>query len=84
MIDQNSTLEEAFRAFLKEIVREVLAELHSSSPEEWLGVKEAAQRLHVEPRWIYEKTHKKAIPFRRVGKFLQFKTSDLDKIGLKQ
>jgi len=43
----------------------------------FLTVEEAAQRLGVTVGWIYERTRGKAIPHRKLGKFVRFTEEDL-------
>ena len=43
----------------------------------FLPVEEAAQRLGVTVGWIYERTRRKAIPHRKLGKFVRFTEDDL-------
>ena len=43
----------------------------------FLTVEEAAQRLGVTAGWIYERTRRKAIPRRKLGKFVRFTEEDL-------
>jgi excisionase family DNA binding protein len=43
-------------------------------------VDEAAERLHVPPSWLYQRTSKKAIPFRKLGKYVRFSEQDLQAI----
>jgi hypothetical protein len=32
------------------------------------------------PKWLYERTRKNAIPYRRLGKYVRFSESDLEAI----
>ena len=43
----------------------------------FLTVEEAAQRLGVTVGWINERTRRKAIPHRKLGKFVRFTEEDL-------
>ena len=43
-------------------------------------VEEAAELLDVKTTWIYERTRKKAIPFRKLGKYVRFTMADLEAI----
>ena len=43
----------------------------------FLTVEEAAQRLGVTAGWIYERTRRKAIPHRKLGKLVRFTEEDL-------
>lgn len=47
----------------------------------FLTVEEAAQRLGVTAGWIYERTRRKAIPHRKLGKFVRFTEKDLRAIA---
>ena len=47
----------------------------------FLTVEEAAQRLGVTVGWIYERTRRKAIPHRKLGKFVRFTEEDLRAIS---
>jgi excisionase family DNA binding protein len=40
-------------------------------------VKEAAARLAVPMSWLYERTRKKTVPCRRLGKYIRFTEQDL-------
>lgn len=43
----------------------------------FLTVDEAAERLGVTRGWIYERTRRKALPHRKLGKFVRFTEDDL-------
>jgi excisionase family DNA binding protein len=47
----------------------------------FLTVAEAAARLGMTPSWIYERTRRKAIPHRKLGKFVRFTEQDLQAIA---
>jgi excisionase family DNA binding protein len=47
----------------------------------FLTVDEAAHRLGVTVGWIYERTRRKLIPHRKLGKFVRFTEEDLQKIS---
>jgi len=47
----------------------------------FLTVDEAAERLGVTRGWIYERTRRKAIPHRKLGKFVRFTEQDLQTIA---
>jgi len=47
----------------------------------FLTVDEAAERLGVTRGWIYERTRRKAIPHRKLGKFVRFTEEDLHAIS---
>src|SRR5262249_51820920 len=41
------------------------------------SVPEAAAKLRVAPKWLYERTRKNAVPYRRLGKYVRFSEEDL-------
>ena len=47
----------------------------------FLTVHEAAYRLGVTPGWIYERTRRKLIPHRKLGKFVRFTEEDIQAIS---
>ena len=53
----------------------------SQTPEMLFTVAEAAEILRVPSTWLYERTRKKAIPFRKLGKYVRFTKADLDTIS---
>ena len=55
----------------------VLSSQPTSIGRMFLTVEEAAQRLGVTAGWIYERTRRKAIPHRKLGKFVRFTEEDL-------
>ncbi len=55
----------------------VLSSQPASIGRLFLTVEEAAQRLGVTAGWIYERTRRKAIPHRKLGKFVRFTEEDL-------
>ena len=44
------------------------------------SVPEAAAKLRVAAKWLYERTRKNAIPCRRLGKYVRFSEDDLQAI----
>ncbi len=50
----------------------------SNNGDEWLSVAELSKYLKVTESWIYEKTHKREIPFKKAGKFPRFRKSHID------
>ena len=46
-----------------------------------LTVDEAAQRLGVKRSWLYERTRRNSIPYRRLGKLVRFTEQDLEAIA---
>jgi excisionase family DNA binding protein len=51
-----------------------------NGPTVLYSVQEAAAKLRVAPKWLYERTRKNAIPYRRLGKYVRFSESDLEAI----
>jgi excisionase family DNA binding protein len=43
-------------------------------------VEEAADTLKLPKSWLYERTRKNAIPFRRMGKYVRFTAEDITEI----
>ena len=43
-------------------------------------VEEAAETLKLPKSWLYERTRKNAIPFRRIGKYVRFTAEDIIEI----
>ena len=43
-------------------------------------VSQAAKRLRMHETWLYERTRRKAIPHRKLGKYIRFTDSDLSAI----
>jgi len=43
-----------------------------------LTVDEIAAYLNVKKSWVYEQVGKRTIPFKRIGKYLRFRLSDVD------
>jgi excisionase family DNA binding protein len=45
-----------------------------------LTIKEAAEILRIPISWLYERTRRNAIPYRRIGKYVRFTQDDLKEI----
>jgi excisionase family DNA binding protein len=43
-------------------------------------IKEAAEVLRIPISWLYERTRRNAIPYRRIGKYVRFTQDDLKEI----
>ena len=43
-------------------------------------IKEAAEVLRIPISWLYERTRRNAIPYRRIGKYIRFTQDDLKEI----
>ena len=43
-------------------------------------IKEAAEVLRIPVSWLYERTRRNAIPYRRIGKYVRFTQDDLKEI----
>lgn len=64
-----------------EVFKPILVDLVNSKhtqSDELMNVKGLAQYLKVKESWIYEKVHRKEIPFQKAGRFLLFKKKDID------
>jgi len=57
-----------------------MTEKTNTSSKILFTVEEVAQSLGVSPTWIYERTRKKTIPFRKLGKYVRFSKADVDAI----
>jgi excisionase family DNA binding protein len=75
------SLDQTLRELVKGIVQEVVAECGQTSAPQLCDVDQAAARLRVPKRWVYEKVAAGAIPFRKVGKYLRFSDADLIEIA---
>ena len=51
---------------------------HKAADNELMTVEETAKYLKVTKSFVYEKIHKKEIPFRKVGKFPRFRKKHID------
>jgi excisionase family DNA binding protein len=47
--------------------------------EDLLNIEELANKLGLEKSWIYAKTRTKKIPHRKLGKYLRFSESEIEK-----
>lgn len=56
----------------------LLKNSHDSKGDELMDVKGLAKYLKVKESWVYEKVHKRKIPFRKVGKFPRFPRKHID------
>jgi len=54
--------------------------IHGTMPRMFLTVPEAAERLGVSKEWLYERTRRKSIPHRRLGRLVRFSEDDLKAI----
>ena len=52
----------------------------SSASKRLYTVQEAAAKLNLPSSWLYERTRKNEIPFRRFGKYIRFTDEDLEAI----
>lgn len=51
-----------------------------SAPKRLYTVQEAAAKLNLPPSWLYERTRKNEMPFRRFGKYVRFTEEDIEAI----
>jgi excisionase family DNA binding protein len=73
---------EDLRSISKEImddVRRVLASERTEHHDILFTVDSLAEYLQLSKQWIYERVHFKEIPYVKIGKFLRFKKSQIDK-----
>ena len=78
------SLDQTLRELVKGIVQEVVAECGQTAAPQLYDVDQAAARLSVPRRWLYEKTAAGTIPFRKIGKYLRFSDADLIEIAKRQ
>ena len=77
-----SLTEDEFKAYLKNSIIEALTEkqsfpTRSKNSEDFLSIKEASEFTHIPVATLYDYTHKKRIPYNKVGKKLLFNRQDL-------
>ena len=61
-----------------ESLKPLLSNSHDSNDNELMDVKGLAGYLKVKKTWVYEKIHKKEIPFHRACKFPRFRKKHVD------
>ncbi len=73
------------KELIKEIVRQVVEQLkpmfngsHVHKGDELMDVKGLVNYLKVKESWVYEKVHKREIPFHKAGKFPRFRKKYID------
>lgn len=72
---------EAIVQRMVEVFKPILVDLVNSQQikrDELMNVEELAQYLKVKESWIYEKVHRKEIPFLKAGRFLLLKKKDIN------
>jgi excisionase family DNA binding protein len=80
-MDNHKSLDGFLRELVREVVCEVIASTGQAQPLRLYDVDQAAEMLSVPKRWIYERTSKNEIPFRKIGKFIRFSDADLQAIA---
>ena len=73
------------KELIKEIVQQVVEQIkpmlngsHNPKDNELMTVNEMASYLKVKESWVYEKVHKREIPFNKCGKFPRFRKKYID------
>ncbi len=61
-----------------EQLKPLLKNSHDSKGDELMDVKSLANYLKVKESWVYEKVHKRGIPFYKAGKFPRFRKKFID------
>jgi excisionase family DNA binding protein len=61
-----------------ERLKPLLNRSHDHKGNELMSVEEVADYLKVKTSFIYDKVHKRQIPFRKVGKFPRFPKKHID------
>lgn len=72
----NCTLDE-----LQELIRDAVKEVSQNTTEqknEIFTIEEAADYLQIPKNTLYQFTHRRKIPFHKIGRSLRFKKSDLN------
>jgi excisionase family DNA binding protein len=76
-IDTQEFVTALSKVLLKEL--KPLLERETANTEPLFTVKALAKYLQVSDQWVYERVHRKEIPYLKIGKFPRFKKSDIDK-----
>ncbi len=61
-----------------ERLKPLLNNSHDSKGDELMDVKALASYLKVKESWVYEKIHKREIPYHKAGKFPRFRRKHID------
>ncbi len=61
-----------------EKLKPLLSNSHDSNDNELMDVKGLAIYLKVKTSWVYEKVHKREIPYQKAGKFPRFRKKHVD------
>ncbi len=61
-----------------EQLKPLLNNSHDPKDSELMDVKGLAKYLKVKESWVYEKVHKREIPFQKAGKFTRFRKKFID------
>lgn len=74
------TTQPELRAIIEQILNDLLASKSEASipADSILTIEEAAKYLQIPKGTIYQLTHRREIPFNKVGRNLRFRLSDLD------
>ncbi|MCP4987721.1 MAG: helix-turn-helix domain-containing protein [Colwellia sp.] len=81
MVELNINTDELVKEVTQEVVKQLTPLLkHNSNGNgnEMLTVDELADYLKVTKSFVYERVHKREIPFRKVGRFTRFSKKHID------
>jgi len=76
-IDDNQLIDKIANKVIQQL-SPLLKQNPKNNDNELMTVEETAKYLKVSKSFVYEKIHKKEIPFHKVGKFPRFRKSHID------
>ncbi len=63
---------------VEKVVEQITPLFNNSNNDELMDVQGLADYLKVKRQWVYEKVHKREIPFHKAGKFPRFRKKFID------
>jgi len=76
-IDDNTLVDEIVKRVVAQL-KPLIKKADDSVAHELMTVEEVAKYLKVSKSFVYEKVHKREIPFHKVGKFPRFRKYHID------
>lgn len=76
-IDDSQLINDIVEKMVEQITP-LLRQNSKSNDNELMDVKGLAEYLKVKESWVYEKVHKREIPFHKAGKFPRFRKKFID------
>ncbi len=70
---------DAIREVVKEEIKHLFKEIPTGDNEKVFTVSDLAEYLKVEESWIYKQVSLRAIPFFKLGKYVRFRKSEIDR-----